>query len=189
MLASGSRYRAQVLADAGIDVEIVEPTVDERALDHRFDPMDPGAHAVRLAVAKADSVMGRVPSGSLVIAGDQLGVLDGSLLHQPGTAARAVDQLLSMSATTHLLVNGIVVTDVATGQRQTAVDVHRVTMRRFDRAEAEAYVRDFEPLDSVGGYRIEDDVDFIDSVEGSGPDGVMGMPIELLRRLIDRASS
>lgn len=188
MLASGSRYRAQVLRDAGIDVSIVKPTVDERSLDHRFDPVDPGAHALRVAIAKSDSVSGGVGAGSIVIAADQLGVLGRAMLHQPGTVERAVEQLMTMSATTHLLVNGIVVTDLTTGQRRTAVDVHRVTMRSFGRSEAEAYVRRFRPLDTVGGYRIEDAARLTDSVEGSGTDGVMGMPIDVLRRLIDALS-
>lgn len=187
VLASGSTYRAEVLRRAGIDVDIVRPDVDERALDHRFDPADPGAFALLLARAKAESVLGRVPLGSIVIAADQLGVLGDALLHQPGTVERAVEQLMQMSATTHRLINGLVV--CCEGEWHQAVDVHRVTMHSFDRSEAVAYVEAYRPLDTVGGYRIEDrggGADLVESVSGSGDDGVMGLPVEVLRGLLAR---
>jgi len=141
-----------------------------------------------VARAKAESVLDRVPDGSIVVAADQLGVMRGALLHQPGSVERAIEQLLGMSGATHLLVNGIVVG--CDGRWNSAVDVHRVTMRTFDRAVARTYVEAYLPLDTVGGYRLEDDAGegagLIESVEGSGADGVMGLPIAVLRELLAR---
>jgi predicted house-cleaning NTP pyrophosphatase (Maf/HAM1 superfamily) len=62
-------------------------------------------------------------------------------------------------------------------------------MRAYDRGEAAAYVEAFRPLDCVGSYRIEDDADLIESVEGSGQDGVIGLPLAVVRRLVAEVSS
>jgi septum formation protein len=89
-----------------------------------------------------------------------------------------------MAGGTHRLVNGVVVRRA--DRILSACDMHRVTMRAFGRDEAEAYVARFLPLDCVGAYRIEDDADLIERVEGSGADGVIGLPIAVVRDLLAR---
>ena len=59
-------------------------------------------------------------------------------------------------------------------------------MRPFTRAEAEEYVSSFEPFDCVGSYRLEDDADLIASVSGGHRSGIIGLPLPLLCRLLDR---
>ena len=124
MLASGSRYRAKVLREAGYEVEVDPPSVDERALDELFEE-DPHRLALELAQLKAADVAHRHP-GATVLAGDQVGVLvtpDGprQLTKQPEESG-AVEQLLAMSGTTHQLVNGLVLvrTDASGGVRRSA---------------------------------------------------------------------
>ncbi len=184
VLASSSKYRQQVLAAAGIEARIVAPEFDERALDSLFGTMEPGEFAVRLATGKARSVAGEIAVGELVLAADQLAVLGDRMLSKPADLDAAIEQLISMSGTTHELINGLVVWNTATDRWATAIDVHRVTMRDFTLGDAAAYVERFEPLDSVGAYRVEDDADLIASVEGSGDDGVMGLPIRVVRELL-----
>ena len=174
-----------MLSAAGIEARIVAPDFDERALDSLFGTIEPGELAVRLATGKARSVAAVIEPGELVLAADQLAVLGERMLTKPADLAAAVEQLAAMSGTTHELINGLVVWNAATDTWATAIDIHRVTMRDFTGAEAAAYVERFEPLDSVGGYRIEDDADLIASVEGSGDDGVMGLPITVVRRLLE----
>ncbi|MFN8051201.1 MAG: nucleoside triphosphate pyrophosphatase [Acidimicrobiales bacterium] len=190
VLASASRYRAELLTGAGLVFTVARPTFDERALDHRFDEVGAAGLALELASGKARSVAAAHPD-ALVIGGDQLAVLtvDGvdRLLHQPGDAARAVEQLMEMSGTTHRLVNGLVVLDTSTGREHAEVDEHRITMRDFTRAEAEAYVEAFEPFDCAGGYRLEDDADLVASVDGEHPSGVIGLNLPSLRRLLGAA--
>ncbi len=57
----------------------------------------------------------------------------------------------------------------------------------YDRDEAAAYVEQYRPLDCVGSYRLEDDADLIESVEGSGRSGVIGLPLDVVRDLLDLA--
>lgn len=187
VLASTSRYRAELLSSLGVPFTVAAPRFDERALDHRFEDIGAEAFALELAVGKARSVAAAHPD-ALVIGGDQLAVLttDGTdrLLHQPGEADRAVEQLTAMSGTTHRLVNGLVVLDTASGIERTTTDVNVITMRRFTVADARAYVDEYEPFDCAGGYRLEDDADLVASVEGEDPSGVIGLPLPALRRLL-----
>ena len=204
ILASSSRYRRELLARAGIEVTSMAPDVDERAFDHLLGTEGPCGLAVAIATAKAHSVAaitrsvpGRAAPAMLsleqnrwILAADQLAVVEGpdgrpAMLTKPGTPERAVEQLLSMSGSTHELVNGVVV--LHDGAVHRACDVHRVTMRAFTRREAEDYVAEFAPLDCVGSYRIEDDADLIESVEGSGDDGVIGLPLDVVRALLAEA--
>jgi len=183
-----------VLRGAGIDFVVDRPDVDERRHDHLLVDQGPAALAMHLAGLKADAVVGR-HDDALVLAADQVGVLghddDLTLLVQQPTLDGAVAQLLSMSGTTHVLVNGLVLVDTGTGRRATGVDVQTVTMRSFDRPAAEDYVRRFEPYESAGSYRLEDQEQMapgerlLEGVAGEDPSGVLGLPLPLFRRMLE----
>ncbi|MFZ4517871.1 MAG: Maf family protein [Microthrixaceae bacterium] len=195
VLASRSRYRAQLLADAGIPVAIDPADVDERALDHLLTDAGAEALALELARRKAAVVAPRHP-GALVIAADQVGVLDTPdgprLLTQQPDPDGAVEQLLALSGTTHRLVNGLVVLDAERGNEVSGTDVQEVTFRTLTEAEARQYVERFRPWDTAGSYRLEDQdamapgEGFVTSVVGEDPSGVLGLPLPLLRRLLSR---
>lgn len=196
MLASGSRYRAALLAEAGIDVDVDPPDVDERVLDDRLGELGPDGLALELARLKLADVARRHP-GRAVIAADQVGVLGAgrsevTLLTKQPDADAAVAQLLAMAGTTHQLVNGVAV-QAPNGDVHTGIDVQVVTMRRFDEAQARDYVERFDPCDTAGSYRLEDqealEVEragsgLVASVRGEDPSGVIGLPLPLLRRLL-----
>lgn len=196
VLASGSRYRAALLVEAGIDVDVDPPDVDERVLDERLGELGPDVLAVELARLKLSDVARRHP-GRPVIAADQVGVLGAgrseiTLLTKQPDADAAVAQLLAMAGTTHHLVNGVAV-QAPNGDVHTGVDVQVVTMRRYDEAQARAYVERFDPCDTAGSYRLEDQealeaeragTGLVASVRGEDPSGVIGLPLPLLRRLL-----
>ncbi len=198
VLASGSRYRAKILADAGLPADVDPPHVDERAFDPLFDQLGPEGFALELARIKADDVAPRHPD-AIVIAGDQVGVLNTrtglSQLNKCVDEASAVAQLMSMANTTHSLVNGIVLVDTASGRTVEGTDIMKVTMRAFTEPEARSYVRKFEPYDCAGSYRIEDQSEmapgqgFITGVAGEHDSGVKGLPLMLLQRMIDQLTA
>jgi septum formation protein len=193
VLASSSRYRAQMLAEAGIASSIDPPQVDERSFDELFDKMLPAEFAMLLATKKAESVASR-HSAALVLAGDQVGVLVAGgvamQLHKQPVVDAAVDQLMAMSGSTHELVNALVLMNTLTGQVEQGIDIQRVSMRPFSRVEAQAYVEEFKPFDCAGSYRLEDQglmaagSEFVIDVQGEDPSGVLGLPIPLLRRML-----
>lgn len=193
MLASSSRYRARLLADAGLEVTIDPPDVDERSFDDQLSALGAAGLALELARRKATDVAVRHPD-AVLIAADQVGVLETAkgtrLLTKQPTTEGAVEQLLAMSDTTHELVNGVVVLDTRTGRSAEGVDRQQVVMRAFDHGDATDYVTRFEPWDSSGSYRLEDQSamapiePFVVAVHGEDDSGVLGLPLPLLRRLL-----
>jgi septum formation protein len=190
VLASSSEHRRRLLAAAGIVGRTVEPDVDEEPFHRRLGEWGAERLACELAAAKARSVEAR--PDEVVLAADQVGVLDGPvgpvLLTKPVSVDAAVAQLVAMSGRTHRLVNGVVVRRVETGDEWSEVDVHEVTMRDVDEATIRAYVERYRPLDSAGAYRIEDDdrpgAGLIASVQGGDRSGVVGLPLPVVRRLL-----
>ena len=204
VLASSSRYRAAMLAEAGLTARIDPPEIDERLLDDSLDELGADGVALELARRKAAAVAPRHPA-ALVVAADQVGVVrrragsaagDGSMMltKQPDVE-RAVRQLMAMSGTSHELVNGVVVLDTASLRHAEGVDRQVVTMREFTEVEARDYVTRFEPFDSSGSYRLEDQermaplLPFVVAVRGEHDSGVLGLPMPLLGRLLDSLAS
>jgi septum formation protein len=58
-------------------------------------------------------------------------------------------------------------------------------MRNYERAEVEAYVDEFAPVDCVGSYRVEDaGIRLFERVEGRDPTGIIGLPLLAVCRLL-----
>jgi len=198
VLASGSRYRAAMLAGSGVRVSVDPPDIDERSADGLLHDVGPDGLALELARRKAAAVVARHP-GAWVIAADQVGVLGQDRTGASETTVRmltkqpdvttASAQLMAMSGTEHRLVNGLVVLDADSGRRAEGVDVQRVRMRSFSVEEARSYVERFEPFDCSGSYRLEDQEEMdpsqrlVTEVVGEHDSGVLGLPLPLLGRL------
>lgn len=187
VLASTSRYRAELLRRLEIDFEVAAPSFDEAAHRGGFDEATDAAFALTMAQGKADSLAERHPD-DWVLAADQIAVLPGPprrLLEKPETVPRAVEQLMALAGQTHRLVTGVVLQHHASGQARTAVDVHRLTMRALPRQEAQAYVQRHRPLDCVGAYRIEDaGIKLFERIEGADYTGIIGLPLLAVATLL-----
>jgi septum formation protein len=191
ILASTSRWRAELLARLELPFECVAPSFDERAEDARFAELGPSAFALHLARGKARSIAAQ-RRDAWILAADQIAVLPGQgtqgpeLLHKPGSEARAVEQLMRLRGRSHRLITAVV---LARGEREHhEVDEQRLTMRAFPRAEAEAYVARHRPLDSVGAYHIEDaGIRLFERIEGGDFTGIIGLPLLAVCRLLRAA--
>jgi septum formation protein len=196
VLASTSRWRAELLARLELTFECEAPAFDERAHDHRFAELGPGEFALELARGKALSVAERRPA-DWILAADQIATLDEPdgpvLLHKPGTEARAVEQLMRLRGRSHRLLTAVVLLGPVDdrGPRRfeaDALDEQRLTMREFDEAEARAYVSRHRPLDSVGAYHIEDaGIRLFERIEGEDYTGIIGLPLLAVCRLLRAA--
>lgn len=191
VLASTSRYRAELLRRLDVPFEIGTPDFDERAEGPPFEGTPDDRYALALAAGKARSIA-TGHRGPWILAADQIAVLPGpprELLHKPQEESRAVDQLMHLAGKTHVLTTGVVLLDARTGEQHAEVDRQRLTMRAFERVEAAAYVARHRPLDCVGSYRIEDaGIRLFEHIEGDDITGVMGLPLLCVCRLLRRAA-
>ena len=187
VLASTSRYRAQLLERLEVPFEVAAPRFDEDALRPRFAELGDEAFALLLARGKAASLRDEYPDAWL-LAADQIGVLADEtgprLLGKPGTQERAVAQLLSMSGRSHQLVTAVVLVSPE-GASLECVDRQRLRMRAFAESEARAYVARHLPLDSAGAYRIEDaGIRLFERIEGNDYTGIIGLPLLAVASLL-----
>lgn len=187
VLASISAARRALLERLEVPFVVDAPAFDEAACSERFETMSDAAFALMLARGKAESLATRHP-GCWILAADQVAVLPGPprrLLDKPGREDVAVEHLMALSGRTHHLTTGVVLLHPERGEEHEAVDEQRLTLRAYDRAEAEAYVRRHRPLECAGSYRIEDaGIKLFERIEGQDYTGIMGLPLIAVARLL-----
>lgn len=183
VLASTSRYRAELLQRIIRDFERVAPSTDEAPLAGEA----PSARALRLAVAKAHAVATQ-QSNALVIGSDQVAVLGDVVLHKPGDIATAHEQLRASSGKHVDFFTAACVEDSASGRQQTAVDHTRVGFRALTEDEIERYVALDRPLDCAGSFKSEGaGIALFERIETSDPTALVGLPLIALARMLRAA--
>lgn len=184
VLASTSRYRRALLERLGLAVTCVAPDFDEDAARPSLVHLPLSEQALRLAEGKAAAVARMYPE-SLVIGGDQIAALGDTVLHKPGTAARAEAQLARLAGTTHQLYTAVVVAHGASGRRVSAVDVHHMAMRPLSAEAIARYVAHDAPLDCAGSYRVESlGIALFERLTGDDFTAVVGLPLTRLVALL-----
>lgn len=183
VLASTSRYRAELLQRIIRDFERVAPATDEAPLPGE----SPKARAVRLAAAKAHAIA-TMQNDALVIGSDQVAALGNTVLHKPGDIPIAHEQLRASSGKCVDFFTGLCVEDSRDGRQQTAVDHTRVHFRELDDAEIERYLALERPLDCAGSFKSEGaGVALFERIETTDPTALIGLPLIALARML-RAS-
>ena len=123
VLASTSRYRAELLARLRLPFDSVRPAVDEAPL-----PGEPPASlALRLAAAKAGAIAA-LRADAVVIGSDQVASCDGRTLGKPGTREQAIAQLQAMSGREAVFLTAVAVAAPG-GKIETALDTTTVRFR------------------------------------------------------------
>jgi septum formation protein len=189
ILASASPARKNLLAAAGLQVEVQPARVDEEAIKRVFksDRRTAADCAFALAEAKACRVA-ESHRGALVLGADQILVCDGSWVNKPVDLADARAQLQALRGRTHELVTAAcVVLDKAPIWR-TVVSA-KLSMRHFSEAFLDAYLGAEQTalLGSVGAYRLEGrGIQLFADIQGDYF-GILGLPLlELLGFLRSR---
>ncbi len=190
-LASTSPARLALLRAAGIEPVLIDPAVDEDAVAAAAGPL-PVSDAVQvLARAKAEAVVGTLVDGEpidgVIVGGDSLFELGGSVYGKPHLPDVATERWRGMRGNTGELHSGVWVIDhrggVAAGARG-GVSSARVSFADLSDNEIEAYVATGEPLRVAGAFTIDSlGSAYITRVEGD-PHCVVGLSISLLRELV-----
>jgi len=177
VLASQSRTRQLVLANAGIDFEAIPADIDERAAQQSAGLSAPADIAALLARAKAVAVSLKKPA-RYVVGADQTLALGQRLFNKPLSRTEAAEQLRGLAGRTHELNSAVA---VAHGGEIVFVHVAlaRMTVRPLSEVEIEAYLdRAGEVVtSSVGAYQLEGlGVHLFERVEGDHFT-ILGLPL------------
>lgn len=173
VLASRSPYRRELLG------RLLDGFIAAAAdLDETPRPGEaPAATAARLAEAKARAVGAAYP-GALVIGSDQVAALGPRVLGKPGTADRAVEQLLACAGREVVFHTAVCLIGPGAEPALAHLDNTTVRFRSFGRPEAERYVEADQPLDCAGSFKAERrGVVLMESIESRDPTAIQGLPL------------
>ena len=177
ILASQSRARQMLLANAGISFEAVAADIDERTVQKNSGLSAPGEIASLLAREKALFVSSKNP-GRYVVGADQTLALGNRLFSKPSGRAQAAEQLRLLAGHTHELHSAIAVARDAAIMFSDVV-VAGMTMRRLDESGIEAYLDQAGQAvtTSVGAYQLEGlGVHLFERIEGDHFT-ILGLPL------------
>ncbi len=177
VLASQSRARQMLLANAGMSFEAVPADIDERAIQQKSGLLQPGEIATLLAQEKALFVSART-SDRYVIGADQTLALGQRLFSKPAGRAQAAEQLRALAGNTHELHSAV---SVAHGGKMlfSEVSIARLTMRRLSGEEIRTYLdaAGDAVTTSVGAYQLEGlGVHLFERIEGDHFT-ILGLPL------------
>lgn len=179
ILASGSAIRAQMLENASVPFEVIQPRVDEDAIKQSLleEEASPRNIADALAELKARKVSEKRPH-AFVIGSDQVLDFQGRLLSKPETPEQAFDHLVEMRGKGHCLYSAVVICESG---RPIWRHVGRVRLQM--RTLSDAYLRDYISRNwtsirhSVGAYKLEEEgVRLFSAIDGDYF-SVLGMPL------------
>jgi septum formation protein len=177
VLASQSRARQMLLANAGLGFEAVPADIDERAVQQASGLTAPGEIAALLAREKARSVSKHHP-GKYVIGADQTLALGERLFSKPGGRAQAAGQLRDLAGRSHELHSAVAVARDGRILFESSA-IARMAMRKLDEREIEVYLDEAGEAvtSSVGAYQLEGlGVHLFERIEGDHFT-ILGLPL------------
>jgi len=209
VLASASPRRAELLAAAGFDFEILAVDIDERARQGEA----PAEYVQRLASEKSAAALERIPGqgpaeagphnlyphnlsvGSgfsrtddvIVIGADTAVVVDGEILGKPRDEADAALMLQRLAGRSHEVLTGVSVR--WTDREVRGVETTTVEFSPLAPAEIAWYAASGEGRDKAGGYGIQGLASrYIPRIAGSYSN-VVGLPVALVHELVRSIAS
>jgi septum formation protein len=169
-LASASPQRRAILAQLGVEFEVVVPDIEE------LTSGEPAATVVENALRKARAV-----EGDPVLAADTEVVLDGDVFGKAADEVEAERFLGRLSGRTHEVWGGLAVR--SGGDERTAHAVTRVRFRPLAAEDIAAYLATGEWRDRAGAYAIQGrGASLVESIEGDFWN-VVGLPLAELVKL------
>jgi septum formation protein len=180
-LASQSPRRSQLLAQIGVDFELLLATAEEDAesLEEWIQGESPLAYVKRVTDLKLDAALQRLKVRGLpkapVLCADTTVALGRQILGKPKDAQEAIAMLQLLSGQTHRVLTAVA---LASGRRRfSRVSVSKVTFAPMKLADIKAYVASGEPMGKAGAYGVQGlAAVYISDIKGSYS-GIMGLPL------------
>ncbi|MBJ7539467.1 Maf family protein [Marinomonas transparens] len=185
VLASSSPYRKSLLERLQIPFECHSPDIDESP----FDGESAENLVKRLTISKAQAVQADKLTindiNKLIIASDQVAVLNQQILGKPLNNQNAIQQLKNFSGNKVSFLTGLCVLNQQTLNFQYELNQYHVYFRKLTIREIENYIRIEQPLDCAGSFKCEGlGISLFEKMEGEDPNSLIGLPLISLCRLL-----
>lgn len=206
ILASESPRRKDLLLKAGFSFHVFSVKVSEQLDKDLIDKLTLDEQILEIARRKAfGSLAAYKPSKELpflILAADTMVLLEQQSLGKPRDEEQAAEFLASLSGRTHevktavVLVEGPASTETLSKLSESPtgrlpdlkmrqfVETTKVIFKHLSARDIREYIMTGEPMDKAGAYGIQGvGGNFVEKFVGSY-DNVVGLPIEVVRRLI-----
>jgi septum formation protein len=186
VLASGSPRRREILANAGVEFEVIPADIPEELQEGEA----PQAFAERLAAETAGAVarrLGPTPR-RWVLGADTIVVLGDAVLGKPEDPEHAALLLGRLVGHRHRVITGVSLVDSERLGAETLSVTSEVVMHPATAEAIRAYVATGESLDKAGAYALQGEGRrFVERVEGS-ESNVIGLPLAATLELLARVA-
>ena len=180
-LASQSPRRKQLLAQLGVNFELLLPDANEdaEALEVVRPNEKPRAYVQRVTALKLEAALQRLKNRGLtsapVLCSDTTVALGNTLFGKPDNAEHAKSMLQQLSGKTHRVLTAV---SIGTQQKQShALSISQVQFADLSKQEIDRYVASQEPMGKAGSYAIQGKAAaFISHISGNYS-GIMGLPM------------
>ena len=181
ILASASPRRKQLLTEAGYKFTVIRPDIDESAFSTK--DVEPCEYTERLALAKAKNIAEKHPD-CLVIAADTIADFGGEIIGKPVDRMDAERITKKLFSTPHKVITGIAIVRLCDDIEINESDKTTVYPKKLTAGQIAQHIKSGTWRDKAGAYAIQENGDeFIERIEGSLTN-VMGLPMELLERML-----
>ncbi|WP_157722261.1 MULTISPECIES: Maf family protein [Candidatus Ichthyocystis] len=185
VLASSSRYRAQILRHLGMRFTIDPPNINENPLPGE----SPADLCERLSYEKARKIAQKYPS-AYVIGSDQAAYCDGWHLPKPENFETAVKYLTHTQGKVINFFTGVCLRQVDKNICLKTSVLTSAHIKKLSAQTIEEYVSTDMPYDCAGGIRIEKmGICLLSKLETPDPTAVLGIPIISLINFLEQCDA
>jgi len=183
ILASTSPRRKRLLAQAGFQFDIIPSDIDESAFG--LGDISSLEHTKTLALAKARAITEKYPS-RLVLAADTVVDFQGRIVGKPRDAADAERITRMLFSAPHKVITAVAFVKIDAGIRIVETETTIVYPKKLTARQIAEHIKNGDWRGKAGAYGIQETGDeFVERIEGSFTN-VMGMPMELVQRLLNK---
>ena len=178
ILASGSKYRKQLLQRLGLEFSVQVPNIDETPLPQET-PVDT---AIRLSIAKAKAIAEQHPD-AIVIGSDQVATLGIEAIGKAGNFDNAFKQLKQLSGQKVTFNSAMCVAKNNEFKHSNIVTVCH--FRNLSDQEITNYLNIEQPFDTAGSAKAESlGISLMQSIKSDDPTAIIGLPLIELSNLL-----
>ena len=181
ILASSSPYRKLLLDKLRLSFRCQSPNIDETPAANET----PAQLVYRLATQKARAIAQTTESDAIIIASDQVAVLDGVAIGKPHNAHNAIQQLSLFSGKKVTFLTSLCVFNSKLQTYDTLITEFHVYLRDLTAEEIARYIELEQPFDCAGSFKCEGlGISLFEKMEGDDPNSLVGLPLIQLCTLL-----
>ena len=171
ILASGSKWRKQLLEISGFKCEAIPSNCDEN-----IEYTNPNDYVLELSKEKAEDVASRCTEG-IIIAADTIGHLDNKRFEKPKDRTEAFNFMRELSGKTNDFVTGVTIIDLYQNKKVSFIDGVKVKLQELTDDEINWYVDNQPNIYDCAGYVADECAAlFIEQLVGDYK-SMVGLPI------------